>query len=209
MSAFHANSRFESDFTARLIPAIKPLLAEHNLGLTVMGRAGEAVKHGLDKSLQQEVGDFIVTNEATGSIVHNVDLKVERRTSFNLFFETFSNATLNPEKVRLGWGAMLKADRLWYAFDDINMIAVIDLHKLREWLNEKVDRGRPRFTTLREVCQSAHKQQNITMGRLVPFSSIPVEIWKSSILLNNTTASFVGRDEFLRSLEAHSFKRSA
>ena len=140
MNTFQSNLKFEAAFTARLRDAVSPLLEQHNLRLQLMQRSGETTKSGLDKSLQQEVGDFLVSKISDGTYVYNVDLKVERRASENMFFETFSNATMDPERAKLGWGMKLKADRIWHAFDDIGALDGVERTASSIILSTRIER---------------------------------------------------------------------
>lgn len=209
MTAFAENMRFEDGYTSRLVTATRPLFDERGQRLVRMKRGGpEAAsgsKGGLDTALQKCVGDFMVLDEATGEYVLTIDLKVERRASQNLFFETHSNAVLDPDRYRPGWGPLLRADSLWYAFEDASAIAILKLRDLRNWLSEIQQEGRGqrlRYMGYREVAQSSHRQLNVTLGRLVPFEAIPDAIFRRCMLLEGAAARFGTRRDFLNRVSA-------
>lgn len=209
LNAFASNMRFEDAYTARLMVATRPLFEMRGQRLLRLKRGGPdaaaGAKEGLDVALQRGVGDFIVMDDATSHYLLTVDLKVERRASRNLFLETQSNAVLDPDRHRPGWGSTLRADSLWYAFEDADAVAVVRLPALRGWLNEMVPDGRGqrlRYMAYREVAQSAHKQLNVTVGRLVPFSDMPAEVFPRCMLLDGDTACFAEPGRFVERVDA-------
>lgn len=209
MNAFVSNSTFEEQFSADLRDVIGPVLAPKGQSINRIGwLAGFQAPYQLDRDMQKTAGDFFITDDKTGKIVANADLKVERRTSTNLFFETASNANAHPGMYNPGWGYTVKARSIWYAFADTGLLASINLHRLRDWLNETVQTGsrspKPRLLQLPEVVQCAHEQRNVTTGRLIAFSALPPEILQNAYNLDfaQKVCRELSRDEFLASLQA-------
>lgn len=207
MNAFVENSSFERAFTEKLFGVTKPMLEAEGLFLGRMQRSGGAAKQDLNTDLQKGVGDFLLFRADTHTYVRSIDLKVERDSSPNLFFETWSNYSMDPGKWTLGWGHVIKADRIWFAFEDAGIIAVICLKKMRAWLVGKNDRKRPRSTDYREVEQQRHPQANLSRGLLIPFKDIPVDVWSHSMIIEGDTVRMTGRDEFLARLPLRKVKR--
>jgi hypothetical protein len=199
MGSFADNLRFEQGFTDRLYALTKPLIAAEGLFLGRMQRNGEGAKQALDLGLQKECGDFILYRVADGKYAFTIDLKVEKQTRRNMFFETFSNYSMDPGRCKLGWGFQIRADRIWYAFDDTGIVAIIDLGKLRIWLTE-MDGRNPRSARFRETHQKKHSQANMTRGLLIPFEEIPGAVWSRCFIIEGDAIRMAGRDEFMARL---------
>jgi len=182
----------------------------HERGLDFCKMTAETPsEHALEvQASVQERGDFLIftKNEGWRGFKSSVDLKVERRSSRNIFFETASNAKLfeGENGYRSGWGVTVKSQSIWYAFSDAMVVAVIKLNELRDWLSEKVvhrQRKLLRYMTFTEVLQETHEQMNRTTGRLIPFQEIPETIWRHSYRISTSgPAEAITREEFLTAI---------
>ena len=123
-------------------------------------------KGNISKFLQKTVGDIIFNciNQETWSI----EVKTEEENKYNNFYlETWSNLSrLTP-----GWMITLKADFLWYYFQDIKVLYSIQLPKLQDWAFRK-----RRIYAFPEKKQTKTIQLNDTWGRCVAISIIQKEV---------------------------------
>lgn len=200
MNSFASNLRMEDEFTARLVDALRPLYSARGLRLMRFARADGMAKQAMDVAMQRKSGDLAMVRDSDGKYEALIDLKVERQARPNVYYETESNGTLNPERYTPGWGRTLMVDRIWYAFIDIGAVAILDLHRLRSWLDERVRVGNRtvlRYMTFTEMLQEQHQQRNVTIGRLVPFRLIPAPIWLGAIVLTGKAAKGASREHFL------------
>lgn len=198
-NSFKMNSSFEDAFMTRMVNGLSPILSRQGLALVRFTRDQEAAARNVsyEKSLQSN-GDLLVVRIESGCYLRSADLKVERKASPNLFFETFSNVHISP-MAKLGWGYTAKVDEIWYAFDDLNMVAFLNFHLLREWLNESPD-GTPRHLSFRHVPQTTHNQKNVTMGILIPFRQLPLSVFEKAFKINGEESKMISREAFLSSL---------
>ena len=205
MTAFDDNLSFEQRFTDRFSQALRPLLHGRGLFLARHGRTPEYPAVGVDADIQRRAGDFSVLDGKSGLLSFRSDLKVERRSSPNLFFETHSNYALDPRRHAPGWGITLEVERIWYAFEDSGLVAGLDLRDLRTFLGEEVTMGSsrlPRLERFRGVMQSRHTQPNLTFGRLVPWTEVPAAAWRCCMLLKASgVCELAERDRFLAELQ--------
>lgn len=199
MNAFAANLSFEDKYVDGLIERMKPTMLRHGLELVRINFPGSGFgPYNIGLDLQINAGDFFLFRTRDRRLASNIDLKVERRSSRNIFFETHSNASVQPGEFRPGWGVSLKAQTIWWAFTDTDVMAAINLPELRAWLNEKQgDRNAPRFFSFQERVQTRYAQRNVTAGRLIPFRDMPPAVWKSSYRFQGDEAVQIERDEFL------------
>ena len=204
MTAFEENLDFEQRFTRRLCVCLGPVLRNRGLLLARHGKVDGVAKTGIDADIQRRAGDFSILEAGSGLVSFRADLKVERRSSPNMFFETHSNYVLDPARHAPGWGITLEAERIWYAFEDAGLVAGLDLRELRRFLDRPVAGGSsrvPRLESFRGVMQSRHQQPNATFGRLVPWTTIPATVWRCCMFLDGQgTCELAGRNRFLREL---------
>jgi hypothetical protein len=201
MGSFESNLEFEAKFTDRMVASVNPLILPDGLVLMRFSRAGGTRGGAVDLALQKQ-GDFLVSRVADGKYEKVVDLKVERDSSPNMFFETLSNAHISPERFKPGWGVTSTADEIWYAFADCGAMILLRLDPLRDWLNADVG-GKPRFASLPFKAQGRHAQLNTTMGFLANFSHLPTSAWVDTMLIGEGGASRIGRGEALALMRSH------
>lgn len=171
-NTFELNSAFERVQTDELIGYYNAAAAGAGMALRMIPvrSSGETGRH-LMKQLQHAAGDAMIVD--SNGIRLTVDFKCERKSSPNLFIETFSNlAASNPT---LGWLHTLNADRIWYYFADKRRLLVLHLPELRKWLFEP-NGNEARLLSFRERQQTTHPQKNNTIGRLVPIRQIPAHV---------------------------------
>lgn len=141
-------------------------------------RSRELTSRVADMAVQKAAGDYTIFKETTRQQVAFCETKVESRFTGNLFIETHSNFSDDPNKQTLGWFFTSDSDFLWYGFDDVKRAYKLDTQNLRHFLLEKlVNRKRPSACALRlsdypERAQSKHSQRNLTVGRLVPIKDL-------------------------------------
>lgn len=177
MSSFEQNVFFEDRCIERIIHYFTPILAERGLYFMLVQRThDETRKQGLTRDLQKTLGDAMLLKN--GRIHRTVDFKCERRSSPNIFVETYSNLDLEG-RLAPGWLYHLRTDEIWYFFADVGALHRICLPSLRTWLGEIVPldgdasgRRHVRLMGFREVLQNTHAQPNRTVGRLVPLTAL-------------------------------------
>lgn len=205
MNAFRNNIEFEQRFTDDLCGHLSPLFQKQGAFLARHARGNPKLETQVDRDIQKRAGDFTVYDVRTSLKLFSADLKVERQSWQNMFFETHSNYVLDPARVALGWGFTLEADRIWYAFADSGLVAGLDLRRLRSFLDGQVPSGRasiPRLERFRGVQQAKHVQANRTFGRLVPWVDLPKEVWRACFFLkSDETCECGSRERFLSELE--------
>jgi hypothetical protein len=189
MTAFHECSARENEATDKIFKAMDSTFSRLDLKVErIVGRKD-----------QKTLGDVRLTSP--NGKIKTADIKAETRASHNIFFETYSNFIygdmLNP-----GWGMTLKADSLWYWFAEADAMAVLDLSCLRKWLWVVEPNGKHRFNRYQETEQTRHSQDNITMGRLIPFKDMPLEVFSRGYLLQSDTSSECTPGEFTRHIAA-------
>jgi hypothetical protein len=197
VNSFHENCRFEREFGTNLrLGSIEALAAQgHSLLYNERSLPGPDTEQA-DKDNQAKYGDFALYGP-DGKVVARVEMKVEAATSRNMWFETFSNHTTDPTKVKLGWGYTTMADRLWYGFADTGIVAGLDMADLRRFLDAPAERGMRRLLTFREAAQAKHVQRNLTVGRLVPWEAIPDAVWRKCLFRSADGWKLGGRRRFL------------
>lgn len=131
------------------------------------------------RDFQRSYGDAMVIG-ANDQVEQFIEFKCERKSTGNLFIETHSN--LSDELYNAGWLHHLKVNRLWYYFADENRLLILNFQHLKTWLFKMV-RGNPRLMTYREACQAAHRQKNLTVGRLVPIADLPKGVVMQDVVL--------------------------
>jgi hypothetical protein len=106
-------------------------------------------------------GDYIVFCPDKGEIA--LEIKTEEKFTGNLFMETYSNYHTK----RLGWLYTCEANILWYMFEDNGIMISMNFQKVKAWL--LYDNHIKDFP---EVRQQKYKQDNLTVGRLVPTEAV-------------------------------------
>jgi hypothetical protein len=135
--------------------------------ISYQGRVVWVSKGKLAAWLQTTCGDALVATSAEGAFV-TIELKTERRSTGNLFIETWSNKSRRT----LGWLWTLQSDLLCCYFLDIDRMYFVDFPALRTWLKQRdPTTGRLNGLRFKEVKASA-RQLNDTWGRLVPLAAI-------------------------------------
>lgn len=209
MNSYVKNTVFEKEFTDKLLAKMRPFLAESGLSLVRVGFPKGFDPYNIVLESQKTFGDFMVVRDHDSFIVATSDLKLERKSSRNIFFETHSNAMMappgTPNGYKSGWGVTLKSQFIWWVFSDSGVMASINLVKLRKWLNEPVKKSRasssvPRYLTFPECVQQGHAQANVTVGRLIPFRLLDETIWKQSFATNGEEFRSIDRNEFLSAI---------
>lgn len=208
-TSYARNNNFEEKFSAILCRSMGGFLQEAGCVMVGLKTALNTESgHDVQRAVQGTAGDFLIypTNNLPGGFTFSVDMKVERRASRNLFFETASNAVLHDglNGFTPGWGISIKSQALWYVFSDAMVLAEINLPALRAWLMERVPfraTKKLRYMTYHEVLQNKHKQANCTVGRLIPFRDLPEGVWSQSYRISNTSpALLISREEFLEAI---------
>lgn len=160
-SAFAECCAIERRGVAQLEPLLRMWCADGRFVFTDKGR--------LSPELQREYGDAFATNR-NGELAA-IEFKVEQEERYgNFFLETWSNRS----RRKTGWMYNLRADWLWYFFDDTKHLYTINFPKLQEWAFD-VDLGREvrgKLFTYPERAQSKYDQKNDTWGRCVPIVDI-------------------------------------
>lgn len=156
-NGFHEASKVGDEGVRELLP----LLDQHSFN----GRFLVTDKGPLSEFLQKSVGDVIIN--CKNKKVWTFEIKTERKTTGNLFLEMWSNRS----RLTHGWLHTLKADFLWYYFQDSKILYSIPLPKLQEWAF--VNR---RIYQYPERKQNAYQQLNDTWGSCVPIQVIEKEV---------------------------------
>ena len=99
-----------------------------------------------------------------------------------------------------------KTPHLWYAFNDAKLLSVIDFTALRGWLFE-TENGKRRLDNLPQGTQGRYEQKNMSIGRLLPFASIPKETLICGYKIIDGEAVKITREEFLATLPAFREKK--
>jgi hypothetical protein len=206
VSSFRDNCRFEREFGADLVRGSVAALAAHGHHLYYNEREqpGRDTAEA-DRLAQARLGDFTLYGPDR-RIVARIEMKVEAVTSRCMWFETFSNMTTDPAKVKLGWGFTTLADRLWYGFADSGIVAGLGVADLRRFLNAPAGPGQPRLGGYREAVQSKHAQRNVTVGRLVPWEEIPPAVWRKCLLRSDGEWVLGSRRSFLDRMHSEACK---
>jgi hypothetical protein len=121
----------------------------------------------LSETLQKSVGDLIA-NDPKGRL-RCMEVKVEERSTGNLFLERWSNR----RRLTPGWLPYSQADLLLYFFLDAAALYTCDFHRLKQWAyaHNGVP-GQPRIEQFPLVRQRQHEQKNDTWGYLVPIAAL-------------------------------------
>lgn len=168
MNAF-SNSRLVE---ARSLMILQPFLRERSQdGALVFIEKGP-----LAKSLQQTIGDAVMTDKNGG--FRSVEIKAERENRHgNLFLEIWSNRNLEDRVSHAkvgsnpGWMIKLRADLLLYHFINNDELYVIDFFRLKRWAFR--DR---RIFSFPERGETQSSQRNDTWGRCVPIETLVREV---------------------------------
>ena len=180
---------YEKQVTTILLAAFEPVLAKQGLDIELITDWQGQHVHG-DLWLHDRTG-----NKAKKKV--SVDIKSERQARANLFFETHSNFEPGP-RFKPGWGYTIKADWLWYHFQSVNALALIDLVLLRKWLFAiDPDTRTHRLDGFEYKEQKCNAQKNITGAKLIPFIDIPQEVFPCGYLLESGLAVKCSRQTFL------------
>lgn len=186
MNSFHFNSGWEKEITFMILACLRARCLAQGVTITLLTTRDEQLK----------LGDFRI-DFADGRF-HHADLKAERETSPNLFYETESHSTLYGPG-RPGWGRTLETDRIYYYFDEDKILAMIDFPKLKAWLDQTdPQRKCTRVKTFTPKVQEQHEQKNRTEGHLVPFKSIPSHMIISTLRIGDGGATKIPLEEFLK-----------
>ena len=139
------------------------------------GRFVVTDKGPLSEFLQKTVGD-IIFNCSNGK-VWTIEVKTELESKYpNFYLETWSNLS----RLTTGWMFTLKADFLWYYFQDIKTLYSIQLPKLQDWAFRQ-----RRIYNHPEKMQKKAVQMNDTWGRCVPIKVIKEEVGFTVYNLNS------------------------
>lgn len=132
------------------------------------GRMVRTDKGRIALFLQKSVGDILYNTDP--HTVLSIEVKTERRSSPNLFLETWSNAC--PERKKPGWMVTLDADWLFYYFADSDDLCTVDFQRLKQWAFGEDQR----ICNFPEKEQVSNRQLNRTMGRIVPICLLGKEV---------------------------------
>jgi hypothetical protein len=160
---------------ARGVGRVLELLKERSFG----GQCVTTTKGRYAPELQKALGDILFNHKDDPDRLVSVEIKTEQRFTGNLFLEHWSNLSrLTP-----GWMVTLRADLLFYAFEDRGRVFILDLPKLQQWaFREATSRadfpGWIYAFPLRR--QGRYQQMNDTWGRLVPLRVLreSVGLWE-------------------------------
>lgn len=114
-------------------------------------------------------------------IMISVEVKTDKYTTGNFWFETLSNEALGT----LGCFVKSKARFLFYYFIEWDSMYIIQLKKAQSWFNENMSRFKESKTTTNEKGVYRHT----TVGRLVPISIMMKEV-KGVRLVKNVSKRF-------------------
>lgn len=159
---------------AKAITRLLPWLEKHH-GPSLLTGNGT-----LGPLLQKTVGDLLFRDARTGRL-QAVELKAEAKWTGNLFLELWSNRNLNnrDEHALLGstpgWLVTLRADWLFYYFEDVDRLVVLDVFALKQWAFGTQD-GDGRLWAFRVAVQAKRQQANDTVGHLVPVTKLCDEL---------------------------------
>ena len=144
------------------VKELLPLLERESF----QGRFVITDKGNISEFLQKSVGDVIFNSK--NQSIWSIEIKTERENrTGNFFLETWSNRSrLTP-----GWMITLKADFLWYYFQDVKTLYSIHLPDLQKWafIDGKIYR-------YPEKEQKRYNQLNDTWGRCVNISHVESEV---------------------------------
>ena len=138
-------------------------------GLLFEGRYVVTDKGPLSQFLQHSVGDALY-NSPDGRI-WGVEVKTERRTTGNMFLETWSNRT----RLTHGWLHTLTADVLAYMFLDTRVLCLVPMKPLQQWAFGTGE-GPGHLYQYPEKKQRIFDQLNDTWGRCVPIDVIARDV---------------------------------
>lgn len=148
------------------------LIEKESLGIIVpwLERRGNIIMMTSSRELQTFYGDIVIVN---GNRQYFAEVKAERKTTGNMFLETFSNGSdYNP-----GWMLKSLTQFLLYHFLDENELFIADFQKLKKWfyfgLVGDIKPGIQRFTQRK---QDKYQQHNDTWGICVPINILNKEI---------------------------------
>jgi len=179
MSAFSASTALEAHWA----PHMRALIARSYTDPVLIAPTARRVDGRFtpaDAVVQKRAGDYTALHPHTGTILGYHEAKMEATERPNLFIETWSNLSNEPERVREGWITTCHADTLWYGFANTRTVFEIDWPVFRAWLLDTVDgapQGLPgfqieRLSLFKERVQAKYQQRNATVGRLVPIRTI-------------------------------------
>jgi hypothetical protein len=183
-NSYQKNSDYEQTMTNNVICAIAPLMQSVQYKMERITTKEEQLEFGDIKCFQPGRTDPLF-----------IDFKFEKTTSYNMFFETVSN--YNIERRRDGWGNTVKADFIWYMFEDLSTFASIRLAKMRTWLNGPSKLGHTtRIEDFKQKSQKRYSQLNETVGRLIPFKEIPSDVYSRCLIVDGNASRFELRSHF-------------
>jgi len=110
-------------------------------------------------------GDFIITTPKAAQFC--IEMKVESKTTGNLFLEIWSNLHL----FRRGWLDHSQADKIIYGFIDSWKFYFMNLKALKEW--SFTDGNLKKYPL---VLQKKYTQANETWGHIVPINILKKEL---------------------------------
>lgn len=149
------------------------LMARHRV---FKNRIVRTDKGRISAQLQTTIGDVLFNPDRL--TVMSIEVKAERKSSSNLFLETWSNAARELTRQRAGWMYTLDADWLFYYFATTDLLCTVDFQKLKQWAFEgqRADGSLGRLFDYPERLQSRNEQFNRTMGRCVPITVLSAEL---------------------------------
>jgi len=122
-----------------------------------------------DPAYQKNGIDLIwVYNKGEGKIMISIEVKTDKYTTGNFWFETLSNEALGT----LGCFVKSKAKYLFYYFTEWDSMYIISLKKAQSWFKENMKRFRESKTTT----NVDGKYKHTTVGRLVPIETMMKEV---------------------------------
>lgn len=125
-------------------------------------------KGNLSRFLQKSVGD-VISNTPTGKVI-GIEMKIEQKTTGNLFLETWSNR----QHFTVGWMFNLNTDFLFYYFLDTRKLLICSFRKLRRWafIGNDTNGFSGNIYKYPEKKQRVREQLNDTWGRCVPVKDL-------------------------------------
>ncbi len=142
MNSFTECRGVEAEGVAQVVPFMK------EKGIDLISTEG-------DMDIQKHYGDFIT--ETNGKKTY-IELKVEEKTTGNLFPEVWSNRSRKTP----GWlGTLTNCDILWYYFLDTQILHMMNFVELREYC-------RKNYKRYNLVPHRKRIQLNDSWGLLVP-----------------------------------------
>ncbi len=166
MNSFEAASAVEARGMTILLPYLDAA-ADGRLVITNKGM--------LSRYLQLIAGDVLINDR--NLVLWSIEVKVEAKTTGNLFLETWSNRNLEDKANHAshgsnpGWLIHSRADLLLYYFLDTDDLYIIKLFKLKRWAFGHGEQSGEIYR-FPEVSQSKYHQKNDTHGRLVSLSAL-------------------------------------